>query len=69
MCERIEVLCRCRTPCLFREQVLRAQALPTLLLFREGRMVDRVEGVMAEVPLAKRVRYYVGRMDKKFGRQ
>ncbi len=69
MCERIEVLCRCRTPCLFCEQVLWAQALPTLLLFREGRMVDRVEGVMAEVPLAKRVRYYVGRMDKKFGRQ
>jgi len=46
-----------------------AQSLPTLLLFREGRAVDRVEGVMAEAPLAKRVRYYAGRMDKKFGRQ
>ena len=45
------------------------QALPTLLLFREGRAVDRVEGFMAQAPLAKRVRYYAGRMDKKFGRQ
>ncbi|KAK9839329.1 hypothetical protein WJX81_008586 [Elliptochloris bilobata] len=44
------------------------KALPTLLLFREGRAVDRVEGVMAEALLAKRVRYYAGRMDKKFGR-
>ena len=46
-----------------------AQALPTLLLFREGCAVDRVEGFMAQALLAKRVRYYAGRMDKKFGRQ
>lgn len=45
------------------------QALPTLLLFRDGCAVDRIEGLMSEASLAQRIRFYIGRMDLKFGRR
>ena len=45
------------------------QALPTLMLFRDGRIVDRIEGFQAEPALSSRVRYYLAGMDKKFGRR
>ena len=45
------------------------QALPTLLLFRDGCAVDRIEGLMPEASLAQRLRFYIGRMDLKFGRR
>lgn len=45
------------------------QALPTLLLFRDGRAVDRIEGLMPEASLLQRLRYYIGRLDLKFGRR
>jgi thioredoxin-like negative regulator of GroEL len=46
-----------------------AQALPTLLLFRDGKAVDRIEGVMPEASLLQRLRFYIGRLDLKFGRR
>ncbi|BDA43812.1 Thioredoxin 1 [Coccomyxa sp. Obi] len=45
------------------------KALPTLLLFRDGCAVDRIEGLMPEATLAQRIRFYIGRMDLKFGRR
>lgn len=45
------------------------QALPTCLLFRDGVLVDRVNGFMPESNFGRRVRFYVARMDKKFGRR
>jgi hypothetical protein len=45
------------------------QALPTTLLFRDGMVVDRVDGFMAEPDFGRRVRFYVSRLDKKFGRR
>ena len=47
----------------------RAQSLPTLLLFRDGRAVDRIEGLLPEASLAQRLRFYIGRLDLKFGRR
>lgn len=47
----------------------RVQALPTTLLFRDGMVVDRVDGFMAEPDFGRRVRFYVSRLDKKFGRR
>jgi len=47
----------------------RVQALPTTLLFRDGAVVDRVDGFMAEPSFGRRVRFYVARLDKKFGRR
>ncbi len=45
------------------------QALPTTLLFRDGAVVDRVDGFMPEPSFGRRVRFYVARLDKKFGRR
>ena len=45
------------------------QSLPTLLLFRDGRAVDRIEGLLPEASLAQRLRFYIGRLDLKFGRR
>ncbi|EIE19254.1 thioredoxin M [Coccomyxa subellipsoidea C-169] len=45
------------------------KSLPTLLLFRDGCAVDRIEGLMPEATLAQRLRFYIGRMDVKFGRR
>jgi thioredoxin len=45
------------------------KSLPTLLLFRDGRAVDRIEGLMPESTLAQRLRFYIGRLDLKFGRR
>ena len=45
------------------------QALPTCLLFRDGKVIDRVDGFMPEQSFGKRVRFYVARLDKKFGRR
>jgi thioredoxin len=47
----------------------RVQALPTTLLFRDGAVVDRVDGFMPEPSFGRRVRFYVARLDKKFGRR
>lgn len=47
----------------------RVAALPTLLLFRGGAPVDRVEGYLAPADLAQRVRYYCQSLDLKFGRR
>jgi thioredoxin-like negative regulator of GroEL len=47
----------------------RVSALPTLLLFRGGAPVDRVEGYLAPGALAERVRYYCKNLDAKFGRR
>ena len=49
--------------------MLVVQSLPTLLLFRDGRAVDRIEGLMPEASLLQRLRYYIGRLDLKFGRR
>ena len=45
------------------------QGLPTCLLFRDGKLVDRVDGFMPEQSFGKRVRFYVSRLDAKFGRR
>lgn len=45
------------------------QSLPTLLLFRDGKAVDRIEGLLPEANLAQRLRFYIGRLDLKFGRR
>ncbi|CAL5221889.1 g4153 [Coccomyxa viridis] len=45
------------------------KSLPTLLLFRDGRAVDRIEGLLPEASLAQRLRFYIGRLDLKFGRR
>ncbi|CAK0779755.1 hypothetical protein CVIRNUC_004843 [Coccomyxa viridis] len=45
------------------------KSLPTLLLFRDGKAVDRIEGVLPEASLAQRLRFYIGRLDLKFGRR
>ena len=50
-------------------QVCMLQSLPTLLLFRDGRAVDRIEGLLPQASLAQRLRYYIGRLDLKFGRR
>ncbi len=47
----------------------RISALPTLLLFRSGAAVDRVEGYLGPADLAQRVRYYCKSLDLKFGRK
>ena len=45
------------------------QGLPTCLLFRDGSVIDRVDGFMPESTFGKRVRFYVSRLDTKFGRR
>lgn len=45
------------------------QALPTCLLFRDGMVIDRVDGFMPEATFGRRIRFYVARLDKKFGRR
>jgi thioredoxin-like negative regulator of GroEL len=47
----------------------RVSALPTLVLFRGGSPVDRVEGYRTPQALADRVRYYCKSLDLKFGRR
>lgn len=44
------------------------QGLPTLLLFKEGKVVDRIEGVMDQRSLSHRLRYYMRGLQSKFGR-
>ena len=43
------------------------RALPTLILFRDGAPVDRLEGAVPAATLAERLRYYSRGLDKKFG--
>ncbi|KAK9815027.1 hypothetical protein WJX73_005200 [Symbiochloris irregularis] len=47
---------------------LRVQALPTLMLFRGGKQLDRVEGLLDAKMLSQRLRYYLRGLDAKFGR-
>lgn len=37
------------------------QALPTLVLFKDGKPIDKVEGFVALQPLLDRVNYFLGR--------
>lgn len=46
----------------------KVQGLPTLLLFKEGKVVDRIEGVMDQRSLSHRLRYYMRGLQSKFGR-
>jgi len=45
------------------------RALPTLVLFRGGAPVDRVEGLVSAQALTERVNYYARGLDKTFGRR
>ncbi|CAD7698401.1 unnamed protein product [Ostreobium quekettii] len=38
----------------------RVEALPTIILFRNGKVVDRVEGFLDEQTLVARVNYFLG---------
>lgn len=44
------------------------QALPTLMLFRNGKVLDRIEGVLDQRMLGNRLRYYLKGLDAKFGK-
>jgi len=39
----------------------KVQALPTLVLFKDGKPIDKVEGYVSLQPLLDRVNYYLGR--------
>ena len=45
------------------------QGLPTLVLFRDGVAVDRVEGLLDAPRLRQRLRYYIQGLESKFGRR
>ena len=49
--------------------MLPTQGLPTLVLFRDGHAVDRVEGLVDAPRLRQRLRFYLQGLEAKFGRR
>ena len=47
----------------------RAQGLPTLVLYRDGKAVDRIEGLVDASKLRQRLRFYLNGLESKFGRR